>query len=238
MSKSIANSQVSSASIALWSTNISAARTTIIGQISAVTSAIDNVQNKQSSLAVAEESLAQGITGERSEDILAAEAQVTQAQGALAVARANLEKTLIRTPISGSISTLSLTRGDFVSAFTPAAIVANEGGFVITTFITANDRTRIAAGNPALIDNIYGGIVTAISPGVDPSTKKIEVTIGVTEGNVDLVRGSSVDVSISRTNGDNEPTMKFAFQFHHLRLHQREHLFFLYQKRMYSFLMK
>jgi len=197
LNKSIATETVSASEISAFKTTIGATRTSILSNLSAVTTAQDNIQNKQSLFVTAETSLEQGVTGERDEDILSAEAAVKQARGSFAAARANLEKTLIRTPISGRINTLSLQRGDFVSAFEPAAVVSNDSGFIIESFITSDDIERVIAGSSVLIDDTVEGVVATVAPGIDPQTKKIKVTIGVI-GVTELVRGSSVSVQIQK----------------------------------------
>ena len=54
-------------------------------------------------------------TGPRREDILAMRAQVTQAEGSLALAQSELANTVIRSPISGVILERNVERGEFVT---------------------------------------------------------------------------------------------------------------------------
>jgi len=121
------------------------------------------------------------LGGARSEDVAAVQAGVTQAQGALAGAYAQLENTVIRTPISGTVSTLNANRGDFLNSFDVVAVVANEGALEIEVFVSDSARERVVVGDPVLIAGKYQGTVTSVSPGLDPVTKKSRITIGITE---------------------------------------------------------
>lgn len=57
-----------------------------------------------------------------------ADAQIKQALGALEAARANLEKTTVRAPFSGTITSVNVTKGDIVTAGNDIAIITpNEG---------------------------------------------------------------------------------------------------------------
>ncbi|HCC05083.1 TPA: hypothetical protein DEP58_02135 [Patescibacteria group bacterium] len=149
------------------------------------------------------------LSGARSEDVAAAQAGVTQAQGALAGAYAQLENTLIRTPISGTVSTLNATRGDFLSSFDVVAVVANEGALEIEVFVSDSVRDRIVVGGPVLIDGKYQGMVTSISPGLDPVTKKSRVTVGITS-DATLTNGAFVEVAFQGNEPETEKTTQQA----------------------------
>lgn len=135
------------------------------------------------------------LTGARDEDVRVAEAFVTQARGALASAYAALENSIIRTPISGTVSTFNVSKGDFVSSMQTLAVVANEGALEIETYVSGGTLQRIVVGDSVLIDGMYDGTVTSVAPGLDPVTKKARVTIGIEE-QVELVNGSFVEVLI------------------------------------------
>lgn len=121
----------------------------------------------------------------------------------MAAARANLEKTIVRAPISGTINSLSLKVGDYLSAGSVAVVIANNGALEVTAYVTDIDSREIAAGSAATIETQAGtvkGAVTRVAPAIDPATKKVEVRIGITEGNSNLVNGQSVTVSIERAH--------------------------------------
>ncbi|MEX0652291.1 MAG: HlyD family efflux transporter periplasmic adaptor subunit [Candidatus Paceibacterota bacterium] len=196
--------EVSSSQIETYKTSVSGARTSILSSLSALATQKQYLDGAESALKIAQENNSKGITGEREEDI-------TSAEAALRVAQANLEKTRVRTPISGRISSLSLSTGDFVSLFEPAAIVSNSNALEITAFITESERNNIAVGNTALIADTLNGVVTSISPGLDPQTKKIQIRIGVTDEGSAITQGASVEVKVTRSRPASSSEIKDIF---------------------------
>ncbi len=172
--------------IASYLATANAARSTVIGSLSSVVSARQGLQT-------ATQNSADG-SGAAS----ASQAALTSAQGALAGARANLEKTIIRAPISGTINSLSLKRGDFVQMTAPVLTVANNGALEVIAHVTQGDATRIAVGDKASLEGVEG-IITRIAPALDPLTKKIEVRIGLPAiASKSLINGQSVVVTFKK----------------------------------------
>lgn len=178
----IANNSMPQATINTYLATANAARSTVIGSLSAVVSA-------RQSLQTATQNSADG-NGQAS----ASQASLTSAQGTLAAARANLERSIIRAPISGTINSLNLKRGDFVQMTSPVLTVANNHALEVISYITPNDAPRIAVGDQATLNGSIAGTITKIAPAIDPLTKKIEVRIGITS-NSTLINGQSVSIS-------------------------------------------
>lgn len=185
------------------------ARSNIDSARTAINSARTSLANALSGAQVASLNESKTITGARSEDIASVEAQVTQARGALAGAYAQLENTLIRTPIRGTVSTFNVARGDFVSAMTTVALVANEGALEVVVFVSATSLERITVGDKALVDGRYDAKVTSVAPGLDPTTKKARVTIGLTN-EVTLVNGAFVEVLILGAENDIDTPLELS----------------------------
>jgi RND family efflux transporter MFP subunit len=152
------------------------------------------------SLAQAESSIQTAQTGAELGTGTSA-AALAQAEAGLAAARAALEKTIVRAPISGSINSLSLKVGDYLAPGTIAVVIANNGALEITSYVTATDAQEITAGTTVQVEiqgGSVGATVTRIAPAIDPQTKKIEVRIGITKNADLLLNGQSVTVSIPR----------------------------------------
>ena len=94
-------------------------------------------------------------------------------------AEANLEKTIIRSPISGTIVSLPITQGGFVSSFAQVAQVSNPGALEIDAYVTADDAKTIAVGGKAVISGTVQGVIVSIAPAIDPTTGKILVKVGI-----------------------------------------------------------
>jgi RND family efflux transporter MFP subunit len=144
------------------------------------------------------------VTGAKSAydstDLTAAQANVTQAQGALDAAKATLEKTVVRSPITGTIVSLPVTEGDYLPAFSQVAVVSNPQALYIDTHVTPDDAKTLAVGNTALIDTATKGIITFIAPAIDPATSKIEVKVGITGTAEALTDGEVVNIALDRNH--------------------------------------
>ena len=191
------HAQLSPTTIAGWKTAMVTAQGSITGSMNSLSASRDRLTAQRAALAIAEEQLSRAKSGERSEDIIAAEARVKQAEASLSEARTLFAKTQLRTPISGTVNEISIERGDFVSAFSDVAVVSNNNALQITTYITENERPFISVGSSVVIDGQYEGVVATIAPALDSQTKKIEVIVGIT-GNAPFTNGESVRLSIQR----------------------------------------
>lgn len=189
--KAIPTTDVPASAIASYQATAISARGSINASLATIASA-------RQALATAEKNLEQGVGGPVSEDLAAAEASLTQAKGVYAAALANLEKTIVRAPISGTINSFSLNRGDYVQATTPLLTVANNGALEVLAYVTEQDVVDIAVGDRVSFDGGAQGTVTRIAPALDPVTKKIEVRVGVNGSSNSLVNGQSVTVTFTR----------------------------------------
>ncbi len=171
------------------------ARSAVAGARGSVTSARTALANAVSTQVTASFGESKIAVGARSEDIAVAEAAVTQARGTLASASAALENALIRTPIAGTVTTLNVSRGDYVSMQDSIAVVANPGALELEAFVTGPTLERIAVGQSVLIEGTYTGTVTTRSPGLDPQTKKSRITVALPR-DADLVNGSFAELAI------------------------------------------
>ncbi len=191
LNAALPTTNVSAASISAYQASASAARAGIVSSLSALNAAREAIATRQNALTIAEQTLSQGVTGGDKNDIASAQAAVKQAQGAVAQASASYEKAIIRAPISGTINAFSLTKGDFVQAFAPAATIANNGTLEISTFVTDADARLLRVGSKVSIEGGAEGVITRMGAGVDPITKKVEVRVAVTKGGQALVNGSA-----------------------------------------------
>ncbi len=136
------------------------------------------------------------VVGERREDVQAAEAGLLQARGALAAARASLEYTLIRTPIAGTVTSLSIAAGDFLSPQQQVAVVAREGAQEVVAYVSDAVRSRSAVGMHARVAGSFAGVVVSLDPGLDPATKLARMTVSVPQP-ARLTNGSFVEVALT-----------------------------------------
>ena len=175
-----------------WRTSVATARATVGSLASSISGAKDRLNGANTALIVAQSDAA---TGEGSS---LSSASLKQAEAGLTQARAALEKTIVRSPISGTLNSLTLERGDFVGAFQEVATVANNNALEIVGYITSDDRSRIEVGSVVLVEGGPEAVVTRIAPALDPVTKKIEIKVGFKGEQPDLTNGSSVRLEVIR----------------------------------------
>ena len=159
---------------------LSAARATINAQLAAISSAREAYRNRSVSTTAS------------------VDAGVKQALGSLRAAQANLERTIVRAPIGGTVNFLPIRVGDYVTSLTHVATVAQNGALEIVMYVSEADRELLAAGSRVTVEDNYSGIVTAIAPALDPNTKQIEVRVAV-EGATELVNGQTVRIALPNT---------------------------------------
>ncbi len=204
--EALTSQSVSSATLAAYQASAGSARSEVVGAVSSLAaqkSAYDSAQSN------AQTSANTAISGSQN-DIAAAQANVKQALGALRSAQANLEKTVVRSPISGTIVSLPVTRGDFVAAFAQVAQVSNPGALEIDAYVTPDDAKTILVGGKATIDSTVAGIITSIAPALDPTTGKILVKIGITGSQATLTDGDTVTVALVRAQSNPTTTTHAA----------------------------
>lgn len=187
---------MSATTLATYQTAAGAARSEVVAALSALSTAKGAFDSAQSGAQTAANT---ATTGSQN-DIAAAEASVKQALGALNAVRANLEKTIVRSPISGTVVSLPVTRGDFVSTFAQVATVSNPGALEIQANVTPTDAKTVVVGGKATIgQSNIAGIITAIAPALDPTTGKIQVKVGITGDASSITDGDTVNVSLARS---------------------------------------
>jgi RND family efflux transporter MFP subunit len=162
-------------------------------QLSALAAARSAVSSLSSTLSTATQTYrSSSVTTTSSTD-----ASVTIALGGLRAAQANLEKTYVRAPISGTIVSLPVHRGDFIAPGTLVSIISNPGALQVESYVTSADAKTLSVGGKATIEEKTQGTIVFIAPALDPTTGKVQVKIGL-NGSTALTDGSTVAVTLER----------------------------------------
>ncbi len=194
LSLAIPDQNVSRTTIDGYKGVVSGTRISVGGVFSSIAGARSALNASISGSKVAGESYGQSVNG----SIAAAEAGLLQAEGALRGAEARLEKTIVRSPIPGTINSLTVSTGDHVSPYTEIAVVSNNGALEVLGYATAEDARVFKVGSKVRINGSADGVVTRIADALDPKTKKIEVRVGILSGSESLVNGQSVRMDVTR----------------------------------------
>lgn len=192
--KAIPDATYNQAAIDGGKASIQAARSAVSGSLSSILSSKASLSASQTAATVA------GNQDGQNENALAsAEAQVKQALGAYNASLSRLEKTVIRSPITGTLNSLTISTGDYISAFTQVAVVSNNGALEVVSLVTEDDAKRITAGSPVVINGSIPGVVTRIASAIDPTTNKIEVRVGIQDTKkTTLVNGQTIRIIITK----------------------------------------
>ncbi len=133
--------------------------------------------------------------GASSEDIKAVEAQVRQAQAALELAQTQLNNTIIKAPISGSITAISVKTGELVSSALPLLSILDTSELFVKTGISEKDIAIVQVGQKAEIyidafsKEKFSGEVVSKGVIVDPTTKTMEIKIKIVEPHIAIPPG-------------------------------------------------
>ena len=192
--EALATQNTTPAALATYQASAGAARSEVVAATASLAAQKSAYDAAVSSALTASNSASSGSTN----DVASAAANLKQAQGALDAASSNLQKTIVRSPISGTIVSLPVTRGDFVSNFAQVAEVSNPGALEVHVSVTPDDAKTISVGNKATIGDDTKGVITSIAPALDPSTGKILVKVGITGSAAALTDGDTVTVLLNR----------------------------------------
>lgn len=185
-----AAAQSDSGATATQRANIASARAEVDGLLATISSERDSLRSAQTAATVgSRQSESQGG------QVASADAQVKSALGGLRSAQAQLEKTIVRAPIGGTVNFLPIRVGDYVTSFTHVATVARNNALEIVAYVSEDDRDLLAAGTKVTVEDDIPGVVTSVSPALDPVTKQIEVHVAI-EGESELVNGRSVRIAL------------------------------------------
>lgn len=137
----------------------------------ALDQATSNLNASKARRAAMAEKLAVLEAGSRAEDIAAARARLRLAEANLALADALLEKTFIRSPVSGTVLRRQRVAGETVTNMppTPIAIVGDLHGLRVRAEVDEIDVGRVAVGQrveviaDAFPDKKFGGVISRVA---------------------------------------------------------------------------
>lgn len=153
------------AQIDSWKLNVSTARTNTNTAIDTLTSSFD--QYKAASLSV---KISQNST-------LAEEASIEQARAGVASAEAELNKSIIKSPIDGVITKIDAKQGEMVPASKNVISVISYGDYQVESYIPEADIAKIKMGNIASTTlDAYGDSVVfdTVVIKIDPAATVID----------------------------------------------------------------
>jgi len=143
----------------------------------------------------AQESYELVIEGAAEEDIKSVEAQVRQAKAALDMARYQLKNTQITAPISGKVTSISVSSGEMISPSIPLLSIIDVSRIFVKVGISEKDISKIKEGQKvsleidAFPEEKFRGEVVSKGVAVDQMSKTLEVKIEILQPEVDIPVG-------------------------------------------------
>ena len=182
------------------------ARGDILASLNTVTTVQNALISAESAAKIAANNEQKALTGTRKEDIQAllaayhgAQATLERAQAGLQAAYAQYQKTQITTPISGTVTTLSVKPNDFIGLYKPIGTVVNKDTLEVTLFVPADFAKTIRIGDTARISNKLTARVINKATGLDALHRQIEVRLSLPSiAKQTLVHGDVVTVDFER----------------------------------------
>ncbi len=142
----------------------------------------DQIAGAEAQLAGAKAQLARLEDGASDEQIKAAEAQVKQAEAALYLAQTQVDKATVKAPVDGVVAQLMVAEGSMAGQGVPLLALLSPDVKIIVS-VEEERIPDVHIGQPVKItvaaypDKEFQGVVTALSPALDPATRTLPVTI-------------------------------------------------------------
>jgi membrane fusion protein (multidrug efflux system) len=119
------------------------------------------------------------------------------------IAKLNLDRTVIRSPIDGVVAKRLIKTGNTLTPNQAVFVVTNFDPLLAVLYVPENALARLKPGQPAqltadaLAGKTFSGRVARLAPVVDPQTGTFKVTVEVRRAEHDLAPGMFSRVSIT-----------------------------------------
>lgn len=168
LNQAVSSLNVSSATIAVWKTAISAARINTAGAISALIGAENQFISAQSAFDLAK----QEVNGSSSNQVSVSDAALLSAKAAVEKINAEIERTILRAPFSGVITEVDAKVGQIVSAGATEVSMISNNNYQVESYVSESDLGKLRVGQEGQVTlDAYGAEtlfpVTVVS--IDPA---------------------------------------------------------------------
>ncbi len=169
MSKTI---NVSAATLDTYKTNLNAGRTNVNTAISNLSDEEQSILSQKALVQKIQNELNLDLAGSTPEDIAAQEAQVEQAEGKVQLTMAQIGKTVLRSPINGTVTKQDAKVGEIAALNAPLVSVISANHLEMEADIPEADIAKVKVGDSARVtldaygpDVIFEAKVIEIDPG-------------------------------------------------------------------------
>ena len=166
-----------------------------------VSEAEAQVAQKQSDLAAKLQLIKRGVTAANEQTTL--EAELRSAEAALAMAKAERERGVIRAPITGVVSNAPMTTGQAVQAGSIVAEVIALDPMLAVAEVAERQLGEIKQGDPAEVRLVTGqtakGTVRYVSPSASTGTRTYRVEVEVDNADLAISDGVTAEIDFRLT---------------------------------------
>ncbi|PWC13089.1 p-hydroxybenzoic acid efflux pump subunit AaeA [Brenneria roseae subsp. americana] len=140
--------------------------------------------------------------------------QLAKAQAVLALAKLDLERTVVRAPADGWVTNLNVQTGEFITRGSTAVALVKEDSFYLLAYMEETKLERIRRGYRAEItplgsERIFYGTVDSVAAGVNNSSSSVDSKgLATVDSNLEWVRLAQrvpVKIKLDRQMGELYP---------------------------------
>jgi RND family efflux transporter MFP subunit len=160
-----------------WRADIATARTNVNTAVSNLSTAAEKFKTAESALMLAKQELVLARSGSTPETIRAQEAALAQAEASVLSAEAKLSKTVLYSPISGTVTQKNFKVGEMIAANATAMAVISAASFEVEVNVPEADIAKVSLGDAADITlDAYGSnaVFRAKVVKIDPAETMVE----------------------------------------------------------------
>lgn len=147
----VSAASLNSTTVTAYKTSVTTARNEVNASITNVNTIVQAVASQQVVVKQNEDQLASQLAGSTAEDIRAQEAQVAQAMASVAVIQAQLNQTIIHSPISGVVTRQDAKVGEIATTNKTLVSVISSDNLEIDANVPEVDIGKVAVGDAVRI---------------------------------------------------------------------------------------
>jgi HlyD family secretion protein len=207
LAAAVATTNFPQSSIDASVTATGAMRDVVSGRISALQSLSQQISTAKLAIQSAQNALNQTLAGSSKEDIEAQQAQVEAAQANVDSIDAQIAKTVITAPFSGTVSSVQVKRGDIVTADETAISLTPQSALQVTAYFSEADIGKIASGQHANVtldaygdSKVFSATVLTVehSPTMQNNVPAYKVTLQLDEVDPSIAPGMTANITIEQ----------------------------------------
>jgi len=195
-----------------WKSSVSAGRSSLDVAIASLSTAENAFQTAASDLALSQQELNLEKAGSTAQEIAGQQAAVDQAEASVRNYQAQVDKSILRSPINGIVTRQDANVGEIIPANINLVSLNSENKFKIEANIPETDITKVKIGDTAKItldafgsDVIFDATVIAIDPAetIIEGVATYKTTFQFSKEDVGIKAGMTANIDILTEERDN-----------------------------------